>query len=183
MQNIIYKKAESISELNQILQLQQINSPESISEEESIKEGFVTAKHSFEILKQMNDICAHTIAMHNDKVVGYALSMDKTFKNDIKVLTPMFNKIEMNISSNTNYIVMGQICIDKQYRMQGIFKGLYDFMRSQMKLKYDVIITEVDIKNTRSMNAHKAIGFKVLYSYRSNNQNWEILSWDIKTNN
>lgn len=179
MQNIIYKKAESIAQLNQILKLQQINSPESISEEESIREGFVTAQHSFEILKQMNDLCAHTIAMHNDKVVGYALSMDKTFKDDIEVLKPMFYEIEKSIPPNTNYIVMGQICIDKQYRMQGVFKGLYNFMRSQMKLKYDMIITEVNVKNTRSMNAHKAIGFKILYSYRSNNQNWEILSWDI----
>jgi len=183
MQNIIYKKAESTEELNQILYLQQINSPESISEEESINEGFITARHSFNILKQMNDLCAHTIAKYDDKVVGYALSMVKAFKNDIEVLAPMFDKIEMSIPLNTNYIVMGQICVDKLYRKQGIFKGLYHFMKSQMKSEYDMIITKVDAKNTRSMNAHYAIGFKVLYSYRSNNQDWEILSWDIKTTN
>jgi hypothetical protein len=179
---IIYKKAETTEELNQILALQEINSPEHISEEERIKEGFVTARHTFEILKQMNDVRAHSIAKQNNKVIGYALSMAKAFKNDIEVLRPMFENIEENIPQQTNYIVMGQVCIDKNYRQQGVFKGLYHFMKSQMETDNDLIITEVDIKNTRSLNAHFAIGFKILYSYRSNNQDWQILSWNIKNN-
>jgi len=43
-----------------------------------------------------------------------------------------------------------------------------------------MIITEVDITNTRSINAHRAIGFNTVYSYRSNNQDWEILYWNLK---
>jgi predicted GNAT superfamily acetyltransferase len=183
MRDVIYKKAESTEELNQILHLQQINSPDSISKKERSKEGFVTARHSFEILKQMNDLCAHTIVKHDDKVVGYALSMVKAFKNDIEVLQPMFQQIENLVGKDASYIVMGQVCVDKNFRKKGVFRGLYEHMKSQLYLEYDTIITEVDKKNIRSLNAHYAIGFKALYSYRSNNQDWEILSWDIKITN
>ena len=72
-------------------------------------------------------------------------------------------------------MVMGQVCIESSFRKKGVFRGLYNFMKEKMKLDYDLIITEVDQNNTRSMNAHQAIGFKILYSYQSNSQDWNIL--------
>lgn len=153
--------------------------PTSISEVEKQKEGFVTVQHSFELLKIMNNKCAHIIAKSEDRVVGYALSMVKDFKDDIDVLKPMFNNIEKNIPSTVQYIAMGQICVDKAFREQGVFRGLYNKMKEALNLEYDAIITEVDKTNTRSLSAHLAIGFKTLYSYRFNNQDWVILKWDI----
>jgi len=47
---IKYKRAESIEELEQILQLQQTNTLTSISEEERMQEGFVTVQHGFRTL-------------------------------------------------------------------------------------------------------------------------------------
>ena len=79
MIEIKYKRAESIEELEQILQLQQTNTLTTISDKERMQEGFVTVQHGF-----------------------------------------------------------------------------------------------------RTLNAHYAIGFKTLYSYRSNNQYWDILYLDLK---
>ena len=179
MSSIIYKRALTDEELNQILRLQRSNIPAAISEEEKQNEGFVTVQHTFKILKAMNDKCAHIIAVHNSHVIGYALSMDKSFRDTIDVLKPMFDKIDKH-TKKQSYIVMGQICIDKKYRKQGVFRGLYNSMKMQLSNSFDAIITEVDRKNIRSLNAHYAIGFNILYSYRSNNQDWEILIWDIK---
>jgi len=172
---IIYKRAITDEELYQILELQRRNI--SISEEEKQKEGFITVKHDFEILKTMNNKCAHTIAKNNGSVIGYALSMVKQFKEEIAVLKPMFKEIENSVDSNLSYITMGQICIDKAFRKQGVFRGLYNAMKEHVKHEFDVIITEVDRKNTRSLNAHQAIGFELLKTYKSNNQEWVLLSW------
>ena len=49
----------------------------------------------------------------------------------------------------------------------------------EMKDDYDSIITEVDVKNIRSLNAHKSVGFKLLKKYVSNNQLWEIIILDL----
>jgi len=180
LQDIIYKRVDLREELNQILELQSVNIPFSISEDESKTEGFVTVHHNFEILKMMNDKCAHIIAKSKDKVIGYTLCMFKEFKEEIEVLRPMFQQIDNCVNSDETYIVMGQICIDKQFRKQGVFRGLYHFMKHEMSSRYNMIITEVDVANTRSINAHFAIGFKALYSYRSNNQNWKILYLNLK---
>ena len=98
--SIIYKRAETNEELQQILELQRTNIPASISEEEKKKEGFVTVHHTFEILKAMNDKCTHVIAKYNDEVVGYALCMLKEFKEDIEVLKPMFQKIDARLQNS-----------------------------------------------------------------------------------
>ncbi|OEK09393.1 GNAT family N-acetyltransferase [Flavivirga aquatica] len=180
MKNIIYKRIETTEELQQILELQELNLSTSISDQEKKKEGFVTVHHTFEILKLMNNKCAHIIAKSNNRVVGYALCMAKDFKDEIDVLKPMFDNIEDNIRKGIKYIVMGQICIDKSYRKQGVFKSLYSRMKEILKHKYDCIVTEVDSKNERSLGAHLSIGFKILYSYSFNNQDWKILSWNIK---
>jgi len=175
---VVYKRAQSNIELNQILELQQENYPTSVSEEERIKEGFVTVRHDFELLKMMNDKCPHILAVHNEKIIGYALCMLKEFKDEIEVLKPMFQQIKNCLKSNQTYMVMGQICIDKSYRKQGVFRGLYNYMKQQLRPEFDMVITEVDVANSRSLNAHYAIGFKSLHTYNSNNQEWALVSWE-----
>ncbi|GAA4966375.1 GNAT family N-acetyltransferase [Algibacter aquimarinus] len=177
MNTIVYRRVVSDDELFEIIKLQKRNITASISIEEQLNEGFVTVQHDLETLKMMNDACAHVIAIHNNTIVGYALSMLDSFKNTIAVLKPMFKEIETCISPNVSYIIMGQICVDKNYRKQGVFKGLYNFMKSELNTVFDIIITEVDIKNTRSLNAHYAIGFNLLKRYTCTNQEWALLFW------
>ncbi|WP_298555874.1 N-acetyltransferase [uncultured Algibacter sp.] len=177
---IIYKQVVSDEELYQILELQHKNIPASISKTEKQKEGFVTVQHDFETLKIMNNACAHSIAKHNNRVVGYALSMVKEFKDTIPVLQPMFEEIETIIEPITSYVTMGQICIEKSYRKQGVFRGLYSYMQLKLNTVFDAVVTEVDTKNIRSLNAHYAVGFKWLKSYSLNHQNWELIIWNWK---
>jgi len=180
MRKITYKRADSNEELNQILELQRANIPSVISEEESRTEGFVTVHHSFDILKAMNDRCPHVIAKSSDKVVGYTLCMLKEFKTDIEVLKPMFQQIDACINNDETYVVMGQVCVDKRFRKQGVFRGLYKYMKQELQPDYDMIITEVDVANTRSLDAHYAVGFKLQQSYQSNGQDWALISLDCQ---
>lgn len=179
MKQIQYKRAQAIEELHQILALQQANIPSAITIEEQQKEGFVTVHHTFEVLKAMNDKCPHIIATYKEKVVAYALCMLRDFKNDITILRPMFEQIDNCLPIHKTYIVMGQICIDKAFRKKGVFRGLYNFMQKELQLRFDMIITEVDKKNVRSMNAHYAVGFKLLHSYTAGQHDWNLIYLDI----
>ena len=173
--NISYCRAKTNKELHQILELQQKNLFASVSEEEHINEGFVTVSHSFEILKKMNAVCPHIIAKAGGKVIGYALCMHPYFSKKIEILKPMFREIMAVVLKDAKYMAMGQICIDKDYRKQGIFRNLYQTMSDSLKPEFDSIITEVDANNIRSLNAHYAIGFKHLKSYNSGGQDWELI--------
>ncbi len=179
---IVYQRTKSLEELEEILALQKRNSPQNIGSLEKEEEGFVTVQHSLSILKKMHDVCPHIIAKHNNIIIGYALCMLQDFKKDIPVLVPMFNEIDKELSTKNqplNYLIMGQICIDKKYRKQGVFRGLYTAMKQELQGSFDAIITEVDSANTRSSNAHKAIGFKELKKYIFNHQVWELIVLNI----
>ena len=172
---IRYKRASLKGELEQILQLQQDNLPAIVSEEIKIKEGFVTVHHNFNILHKMNEVCPHIIATSDEKVVGYALCMHPKFGDEIEVLKPMFTQTKQVLGPDESYIAMGQICIDKTFRRQGIFRRLYSYMLQEIKPEFDCIITEVDAKNMRSLEAHYAVGFELLSRYASGGQDWELI--------
>lgn len=172
---VIYKQADSLKELEQILELQQRNLPKNISEDESTREGFVTVEHTLNLLKSMNDVCGHIIAVDDGQVVGYALCMHPQFAEDIEVLRPMFREIDKALESKVNYMAMGQICVAKSHRGQGIFRKLYQTMQEKLPDDFDTIITEVDGKNKRSLAAHTAIGFQELKRYQSLHKEWVII--------
>ncbi|MFC5047958.1 GNAT family N-acetyltransferase [Aquimarina hainanensis] len=175
-----YSRTTTEEELYQILQLQKKNLATAISTKEKQKEGYVTVIHDFETLKKMHLSEPHIIAKHNDTVIGYALSMTIDFREKIPVLAPMFTELEKYISQQTSYIIMGQICIDKAYRKQGVFKNLYHTMRSFLKDHYELLITEVATNNIRSLAAHHSVGFSTLSTYSSGGKNWELITWDWK---
>lgn len=176
---IEFTTATNQTDLLQILELQRQNLPEKLSETDKKEQGFVTVRHDLEILQKMNDMHPHIIARNDREIIGYALSMSKYFRNDIPILIPMFDEIDTTSKGAKPYILMGQVCINKNFRGKGVFRGLYTKMKEEFTGVYHSIITEVDEENTRSMNTHKAIGFKTLKTYKSNNHNWEIIYLEI----
>ena len=177
--DIEYMSVRSDNELQQIPQLQEKNLSSSISSTERKKEGFVTVHHDFDILKKMNDQQPHIIAKHHDIVVGYTLCMTTAFGTAIEILKSMFIEIEKSFLRDEKYIVMGQVCIDKEYRNQGIFRQLYQKMKTELGRQYNFLVTEVAADNTRSLNAHQAIGFKTLDIHESNGISWHLMYWSL----
>lgn len=180
MNTIVYKRTAQISELEQIITLQAENALTDQSSEEKAKEGFVSARHSLALLQEMNEACPHIIAKIGDEVVGYALVMLPSFKYKIEMLIPMFEKIEVLFSEYKNYVVMGQICIAKEHRKKGIFKGLYNFYKTELESQFSVVVTEVATLNQRSLQAHHAVGFLLKERYKDNEMEWDLVYWDWK---
>ncbi|MCW8981975.1 MAG: GNAT family N-acetyltransferase [Altibacter sp.] len=173
---IHYTRVTRKAELEQILQLQLQNMPAALSSEVKQAEGFVTVQHDLGLLMRMNDRCAHIVAKEQHKIVGYALCMHPHFREEIEVLKPMFTEIDRAFGANTPYMIMGQICIDKKYRKQGIFRMLYKTMQEALLPEFTTIITEVNTANSRSIQAHYAVGFNKLSVYESQGVKWELIA-------
>lgn len=176
---IQFKRVSSEKELYQILDLQKKNAIPSLSDHEKEKEGFVTVVHSFEIIKQMNDASAHIIAKDGDNLVGYALVMLKEFRDEISLLSAMFETAS-ELLGNKNYLAMGQICVAKEYRKQGVFRGMYTFYKEELQIEFDCLLTEVATDNTRSLAAHKSIGFEIIKTQITQGTSWELMNWKWK---
>lgn len=172
---LYYTQARHPQELEQILRLQQCNLPECLNAREKLEEGFLTVRHTLQQLHRMNEACGHIIARDGKLVVGYALCMSPSFEGEIPVLDPMFEQLKRWLPDTCRYMVMGQVCVDKAYRGQGIFRGLYRKMQEVLKGTYDTIITEVDAANLRSLTAHKAIGFTEMGCYTSGERVWHLI--------
>ena len=181
---IQYSTAQTEDELWQILALQKANLTEKLSLSEIQSQGFVTVSHDFDLLAEMNSKHRHIIAKSNDKVIGYALVMLESFKNRIPVLLPMFEQFNSiiyqgKLMAEINYFVMGQVCIAKGFRGQGIFKGLFEKMKLEMAADFHMVVTEVATRNQRSIKAHFNVGFKTIREYREkNSEHWAIIAWD-----
>ncbi len=180
---IQYSKAKTNLELQQILALQKANLPQNLSEAELNIQGFVTVSHDYDLLAEMNAESPHIIAKLKNEVIGYALVMLESFKNRIPVLIPMFEQINTikykgKVMSEIDYFVMGQVCIAKQFRGQGVFSGLFEKMKTELSSDYEMVVTEVAIRNQRSMKAHFNVGFKTIKAYQVEGEAWGILAWD-----
>lgn len=169
-------------EIHEVLVLQTQNLSSVVSEDRARTDGFVTVKHSFELLKKMNDTIPQVIAKSGNSVVGYALVMPESFSELIPVLTPMFDTLRTLSYANKkieaySFYAMGQICISENFRRQGIFDKLYQKHRELYQSQFDLCITEVSDRNPRSMRAHERVGFETIHTFKDATDIWNILVW------
>lgn len=184
MSTIKYTLLSTDDEIHQLLALQQANLPKKITHEEAKEQGFVTVEHDFELMQAMNNAKAHVIAKDQDTIVGYCLVMLESFQDRIEVLQPMFEVFshltyQEKALLEYRFFVIGQICVDKAYRGQGIFDGMYQALQKQYTQQFDFVVTEVATRNVRSSKAHDRVGFELLHRYTDpRGEEWDIILWD-----
>ncbi len=183
--NITYGIATTDDELSQILNLQRANHSSLLSESQASQEGFVTVMHSFTLLKQMSKAAPQIIAKDGERVIGYGLVMMRSFADMIPVLQPMFDKLASitygkGVIIDHEFYVMGQICIDKDYRGKGVFDALYRKHKEINSSSFELCVTSVSTRNGRSMRAHERIGFEVVHTFRDAVDEWCVLAWQIR---
>jgi GNAT superfamily N-acetyltransferase len=175
--------ANTESDLRQILSLQARNLKQNISAHEKATEGFLTMQFSIEMLQQLHDIAPSVVVRDEDDIIAYAIVLLKDGRKAYPDLENMFLHIE-TLSWNGKpvydykYYVMGQICVDKNYRGQQVFSMLYNKHRELYKDRFDFIITEISTSNHRSIRAHDKTGFQKIHTYRDYMDEWNVVLWD-----
>ena len=178
---IVYTTAADDGDLLGILALQRRNLPENLELSEIQSQGFVTVVHPVDVLQSMNRIERSVIAKDNDRVVAYLLAMTSASRYELPVLVPMFTVFENILLhgkplASYNYIVVGQVCVDKDYRGQGVLDKCYAFYTTCFSEKYDFAVTEIASSNLRSIRAHLRIGFKAIHEYTApDGESWTIV--------
>ena len=181
---ITYTFSNTEKDLSGIIELQKNNLPQSLTESEMQNQGFVTVSHTLEDLKRMGTFEKNLIIKDQDRIAGYLLAMTKNSRSDLPILIPMFEVFDKiyyrgKLVSEYNFLVVGQVCIHKDYRGQGLLDKGYTAYENYFKEKYDFAITEIALTNTRSINAHKRVGFSEIHRYTdAGNTEWSIVIWD-----
>jgi hypothetical protein len=186
MEPIFFSSVKAIQDLAQIIELQAQNLPVNLDQETQRSQGFVTVKHDPGVLLRMNLDKPSVIARSGDELAGYALVMPRSFAQDVPVLQPMFALLDtlswrdMLLSTHPRWFVMGQVCVAESFRGQGVFDGMYLKMKELYQNEYDFVITEIALRNTRSMRAHERVGFKTFHKYDDpqSSEKWAVVVWD-----
>ncbi len=172
------------AELEQIIQLQRENLAANLAEAEVAAQGFVTVRHDRDLLAAMHRRYPHIIAKDKGRVVGYALVMAPEFRNQVPALVSLFEQLSTlsfqgKPLTEHPFFVMGQICVSKSYRGSGVFGGMYQFMKEELSPDFDLVVTSIAKRNTRSSRAHEKVGFQIVREFESETgEVWEIVLWD-----
>jgi len=179
-------RVTEMDEMVGIKNLQALNLRKNITTEAAVAEGFLTAEYTMGYLQQMHDTSPSIIAKDGENVVGYALVATKEVRNGHDLMADLFNVIDTKYYNGkclreVNYVVVGQLCVAKDYRGQGLVKRLYDYYRDCYAAEYEYLITDVAQANVRSLNAHKKSGFIVIDTLVYGGIGWDIVLWDWRS--
>jgi hypothetical protein len=180
---MVYKRVNSEQELQLILDLQWENHKSQISDEEKKSQGFLTVRHSLEELSYMHAIEPSVLAMSDNILAAYVIAMTTQSRNVIPALVPMFemfDNLTLNYKklSTYTYMVVGQVCVSKNFRGKNVFSSVYEAYKNFFKEKFDFAITEIATNNLRSMKAHQKLGFETIETYTDEfDIEWNIVVW------
>jgi len=183
------RAASSEDDFRGILALQAANLPVAITAQELAREGFVTLRHDLDLLRDISGRWGHVIATPrgSDEVVAYALVMQREFRERVPVLEPMFTRLDGfelrgRALDSLRWYVMGQLCVGKAHRGQGLVEALYAGHRRLMAGDFDLVITLIDLANPRSVRVHERTGWEVIDAYRSEDgREWVIVAMALGT--
>lgn len=171
------------AELEGIKQLQELNLRKNIARTKALADGYLSADYSLEFLNHMHQAHPSIIALSDKKVVGYSLVAVKSIRNNHTLLGELFNTIDNTIYNeiplnDTNYVVVGQLCVAKDFRGKGVSREMYNYFRKHLSGSFKYCITDVASDNLPSLNAHLSTGFVVVASQNYGGINWHIVLWD-----
>ncbi|MEM6428410.1 MAG: GNAT family N-acetyltransferase [Deinococcota bacterium] len=177
--------ASSDAQLKQILALQRRYHKQTLNADEQRAEGFVFAEHTLPLLKRMSAKLPQAIALVDNQVVGYCLSLSLSLQSALPNLAAMFAQFERcsyrgKPLVDYPFFVGGQVCVDRAYRGQHLMSQLYHQIQQSLQSDYDLCVTEIAARNNVSVCAHKKMGFEIISTYTDEHEEWVIVAWDLK---
>jgi hypothetical protein len=182
---IVFEVASTAQHFEQILHLQKQNLFRALSAEQQAQQGFVFAEHTLPLLHMLAAHLPQVIAVSNGNVVGYNLAMPVAMKHAMPSLVPMFTEFERSTYhgrrlTTYQFIVGGQVCVDTDFRGQGLLRRLYHETRNRVPPGYQLCATEVAARNSISLKAHLQMGFEVVSTYHDGKELWKVVVWDLE---
>jgi ribosomal protein S18 acetylase RimI-like enzyme len=183
---IVVRQAAHAWELEGILALQRANLRRNLSDADAAQQGFLTAEYTLPFLHAMNAARPSIIAIDQSQVVGYALVATPSIRDGHPFIRSLFEAIDgipwgKGCLGDCPYVVVGQLCVGREHRGQGLVQRLYRHFRETLQADYHCAVTDIARENTRSLRAHQATGFQVIHSFTYEGRDRDVVLWDWRT--
>ncbi|MCI5049825.1 MAG: hypothetical protein MRY32_05780 [Rickettsiales bacterium] len=153
---------------------------------EKQSDGFVTTPFSDEQLAQLIADEGLCVGKDGDKVVAYAASAGWPYFSQWEIfeymasLIPQFTLNGKQPTAEDSY-QYGPICVDTDYRGQGLFENMFYFAREHMAKRYPFALTFINKRNARSYAAHKRIDLiQFVSEFDYGDQSYHVMGFETK---
>lgn len=156
------------------------------------KKGFVTTPFTVQQIKdiiQQNGLFIAEISeseIENNTIIAYAFAGSWNYFEQweiFEIMISKFPKLSFNGTPITteNSFQYGPVCINENFRGNGLLNQLFEEMRIEFSKKYPISITFINKVNVISEKAHtKKLGWKKLNEFTFNNNTYLGLAFDMK---
>lgn len=180
---IVVKQVTEKDELKGISKLQKANLRKNISTEEAAEQGFVTAQYTLAFLAKMHKASPAIVAKVDREIVAYALVALRKEALGHPLLLDLVQQIDKCVYreqklENVDYVIVGQLCVAKNYRGKGLSQQLYLKFKACYAHNFTYCITDVASNNKPSLAAHQKIGFETIASLNYGGIAWDIVLWN-----
>ena len=167
----------TVKDMEGVMALLKANHVSNMTEEEK-KNGFVTTNMTVEQMTRLiENEDGVTVAKDGEKVVAFALAASWDYWEEwplFQYMIELLPQTEYNgeMLSVENSYQYGPVCVDKDYRGQGIFEQVFFASLANMEKRCPYMMTFVNKVNPRTYAAHtrKALMDEVTqFSYNNNN--------------
>lgn len=174
------------SDIDGILSLQEKYLYSKLSETER-KSGFVTTPFTVsqieEIIRENGIFIAED---EHNSIIAYAFAGSWKYFEQWEIFNFMVSRFPSlsfrgNEITTENSFQYGPVCIDKNYRGNGVLNLIFEEMRIEFYKKYPISVTFINKINVISEKAHtKKLGWEIIDEFEFNDKNYIGLAFDMK---
>jgi L-amino acid N-acyltransferase YncA len=118
------------------------------------KDGFLSIRFDGDQLREMADDGIMIVALSGSRVVGFLSTQTCRYNLTIPIAGAMIETLSDSIEQQRT-LVCGPVCIDSEFRGQGVFEQMYAHLIRESSGIYTTGITFVSAGNPRSIAAHR----------------------------
>lgn len=177
-------EAAQQSDFEQVVSLQKRNSLAVLKADE-LDDGFLSSSFSATQFAQISESVALYVARNNSSVIGFVCASTPEFNRSFPLPAAMIERFpEISIGSHLltelRSFITGPVCVDKNYRGQGIFEALYGALFEAQKTRFDVALALISVANKRSIKAHQKVGMDAIDSFRFGDREFFIVARSLR---
>lgn len=173
MSALTYRRAQR-QDFESMVKLQNENLATRLPEDEK-QQGFLSGSFSQEQFSELNNdlaviVCVDESSKPESSVVGFLCASSVAFNQPYKLpatMTARFSNVTYKdrLLSDYSAVVAGPVCVDRNYRGQGVFESMYDCLLQNVPKEYDLISVLVSTNNPRSIRAHEKVGLETIDTF------------------
>ncbi|MDV7696523.1 GNAT family N-acetyltransferase [Chryseobacterium soli] len=183
MSPITIRKAEA-RDYPAIIELQNANTPDQLSEEEK-KQGFIVSSMTEHTLDAINKNLGVLVALEEGNLAGFVCLTTTDPIPEHPVVKAMYNSFQQQTFNHkplTEYRVFlyGPILINQKWRGQGIAKKLFFAVKDFTEKHYDLGAAFINDKNPHSLAVHiQGFGMTPLTPFTCNNETFQLVVFPV----